>query len=125
MISFLDSVRQEESFRIDSAFSRVPVAVNHGMHGSQLNRSDSAPPSFSFSNKSQLCSGANDNQSSQHKLNKIKFLSAEERFLFGIGMALVTSQSLSLHHSERTATQRLVGGSGSQVSENKRERTET
>ena len=45
------SVRQEGSFRIVRSVA-FPVAVNHGMHDSQLSRSDSAPPPFSFSNVS-------------------------------------------------------------------------
>ena len=52
MIIFLDSVcvsqfakkNRSESFVRSVAF---PVAVNRGMHGSQLSQSDSAPPSFS------------------------------------------------------------------------------
>ena len=53
MICLLDSVHvdqfakknRSESFVHSVAFM---VAVNHGMHGSQLRRSDSTPPSFSL-----------------------------------------------------------------------------
>ena len=58
MILFLDSIRvgqfakksRSESFI--RSFSQVSGSgeSNHGMHGSQLSQSDSAPPSFSFSN---------------------------------------------------------------------------
>ena len=46
------SVTQEESFRIVGSLSSVSGSgeSNHGMHGSQLSQSDSAPPLFSFSN---------------------------------------------------------------------------
>ena len=56
MFSSHRSVRKEESFRIIClfvcSFSRVSGSgeSNNGIHGSQLSQSDSAPPSFSFSN---------------------------------------------------------------------------
>ena len=59
MICLLDSVRvgqfakknHSESFVCSLVRSvAFPVAVNHGMHGSQLSLSDSAPPSLSSSN---------------------------------------------------------------------------
>ena len=89
MISFLDSVcvsqfakkNCSESFICSFVF---PVAVNHGMHGSQ---SDSAPPSFS----NDL---ANGHQSTQNITTE--FLLAEDR-LFGIGMLL--PWPVPLHHS--------------------------
>ena len=52
MILFLDSVRVGQFAKKNRSFSRVSGSgkSNHGMHGSQLSQSDSAPPSFSFSN---------------------------------------------------------------------------
>ena len=46
-----------------------PVAVNHGMHGSQLSQSDSAPPSFS--------NGRENGHQSTHNITT-KFLPADE-----------------------------------------------
>ena len=86
MIIFLDSVRavsfQAESFRIVCLFVRsvvFPVVVNHGMHGSE------SAPSFS-----------NDRANGHHSTHSIttKFLSAEARFMFGIGMLLPGPVSL-------------------------------
>ena len=71
MILFLDSIHvgqyakknRSELFVCSVAF---PVAVNHGMHGSQLSQSDSAPPSFSNDR-------ANGHQSTHNIQNKVPF----------------------------------------------------
>ena len=117
MICFLDSVcigqfakkNHSESFRIVQNRSLVrsvafPVAVNHKMHGSQLSQWDSAPPLFS----NHLANG----HRSTHNITT-KFLSAEERFMFGIGM---WPRPVPLHHSANstqwTASQRAGVESG-------------
>ena len=83
-----------------------PVVVNHGMHGSQLSQSDSAP---SFSNDR-----AHGHQST-HNITT-KFLSAEEHFVFGIGILL--HWPVPLYHSSLTV-------SGRTPDRDERERTET
>ena len=80
------SVRQEESFRIICSVA-FPVEVNHGMLGSQLSQSDSAPPSFSNDRA--------DGHQSTHNITT-KFLSAEEHSMFGIRMLLL--RPVPLHH---------------------------
>ena len=105
---------RSESFVHSVAF---PVVVNHGMHGSQLSQSDSAPPSFS------------DNRSNGHQSTHnitIKFLSAEGRFMSGIGLLL--PRPVSLHHSANlthwTASQRVGVESGRMNDRDEREITE-
>ena len=79
--------------------------VNHGMPGSHLSQSDSAP---SFSNDR-----AHGHQST-HNITT-KFLSAEERFMFGIGMLL--HWPVPLYHCSLTV-------SGRTPDRDERERTE-
>ena len=96
MIIFLVSIRvgqfakknRSEPFVCSFVLSRFPVAGNHGMRGSQPSQSDSAPPSFPND-----C--ANGHQSTQNITTK--FRSAEEGFMFGIGMLL--PGPVPLHHS--------------------------
>ena len=95
---FLDSVcvgqftkksRSESFVRLFVRSVASPAAVIHGMHGSQpLSQSDSAPPSLSNDR-------ANGHQSTH---NITAFLSAEERFMLGIGMLL--PRAVPPHHSD-------------------------
>ena len=100
-----------------SFVSSVTFPVNHS---SQLSRSDSAPPSFSFSNESRACNGASGHQSTQHLTKFLLAACCESGCCCPAGSrdfsVLETSPLNTV--SERTATQRIVGGAGSRVSEN-------